>query len=66
MRDRFTGPVSQEATGLGTQYLFPTGQTAAQWHIYGMIWSPGSVQYYIDAPSNVYATFTPSSLTSAE
>ena len=54
----FTG-----GTGLGTQYPFPSGQTAAQWHTYGMTWSPGSVQYYIDAPSNVYATYTPSSLT---
>ena len=54
----FTG-----GTGLGTQYPFPSGQTAAQWHTYGMIWSPGSVQYYIDAPSNLYATYTPSSLT---
>lgn len=54
----FTG-----GTGLGTQYPFPSGQTAAQWHTYGMIWSPGSVQYYIDAPSTVYATYTPSSLT---
>jgi len=55
----FTG-----GTGLGTQYNFPSGQTAGgQFHTYGMIWSPGSVQYYIDAPSNVYATYTPSSLT---
>jgi beta-glucanase (GH16 family) len=54
----FTG-----GTGLGTQYPFPIGQTAAQWHTYGMVWSAGSVQYYIDSPSNVYATFTPSSLT---
>jgi beta-glucanase (GH16 family) len=54
----FTG-----GTGLGTQYPFSNGQTAAQWHTYGMIWSPGNVQYYIDAPSNVYATYTPSSLT---
>jgi beta-glucanase (GH16 family) len=54
----FTG-----GTGLGTQYPFPNGQTAAQWHTYGMIWSPGSVQYYIDGPSNVYATYTTSSLT---
>ena len=54
----FTG-----GTGLGTQYNFPSGQTAGgQFHTYGMIWSPGSVQYYIDAPSNVYATYTPSSL----
>jgi beta-glucanase (GH16 family) len=54
----FTG-----GTGLGTKYYFPSGQTAAQWHTYGMIWSPGSVKYYIDDPkNNIYATFTPSSL----
>lgn len=47
---------------LGTRYSFPTGETAAQWHIYGMIWKPGSVQYYIDDPSNIYATYTPASL----
>ena len=55
----FTG-----GTGLGIQYDFPNGGTAAQWHTYGMIWAPGSVQYYIDDPSNIYASFTPSSLTS--
>jgi beta-glucanase (GH16 family) len=55
----FTG-----GTGLGVQYDFPSGGTAAQWHIYGMIWTPGSVQYYIDNPSNIYASFTPSSVTS--
>lgn len=52
----FTG-----GTGLGKQYDFPTG-SAADWHTYGMIWAPGSVQYYIDNPSNVYASFTPASL----
>jgi len=54
----FTG-----GTGLGIKYNFPSGQTAAGWHTYGMIWSKGSVAYYIDDPSNVYATFTTSSLT---
>jgi len=49
---------------LGTTYHFPSGQTAADWHTYGMIWQPGSVQYYIDDPANIYATFTPASLTS--
>ena len=53
----FTG-----GTGLGTQYNFPSGQTASQWHTYGMIWSKGSVAYYIDDPSNVYATFNTASL----
>ncbi len=54
----FTG-----GTGLGTQYNFPNGQTAAQWHTYGMIWSKGSVAYYIDDPSHIYATFNATSLT---
>jgi len=53
----FTG-----GTGLGTLYNFPSGSTAADWHIYGMIWSPNSVQYYMDDPANIYASFTPASL----
>jgi beta-glucanase (GH16 family) len=46
----------------GSQTYPPTGQTfsAGSWHIYGMIWSKGTVAYYVDAPSNVYATFTKS------
>lgn len=27
-----------------------------------MIWSPGSVEYYVDDPANIYATYTPASL----
>lgn len=49
-------------TSLGTTYYFPTGVTAGTWHTYGMIWSPGSVSYYVDDPTNIYATYTPSSL----
>jgi beta-glucanase (GH16 family) len=48
--------------GLPTSYYFPSGQTAAGWHTYGMIWQPGSIQYYIDSPTNIYATYTPASL----
>jgi beta-glucanase (GH16 family) len=47
---------------LGTQYDFPSGQTAAGWHTYGMIWSKGSVAYYIDDPAQPYVTYTASSL----
>jgi beta-glucanase (GH16 family) len=54
----FTG-----GAGLGTVYNFPTGETAAQWHTYGMIWTPGSVAYYVDDPANPYVTYTLSSLT---
>ncbi len=54
----FTG-----GTGLGTQYDFPSGQTAGgEFHSYGMIWSPGSVSYYVDDPTQPYVTYTPSSL----
>jgi beta-glucanase (GH16 family) len=47
---------------LGTTYYFPSGQTAAGWHTYGMIWSKGSVAYYVDDPTQPYVTYTPSSL----
>jgi len=47
---------------LGTTYDFPAGQTAAGWHTYGMIWSKGSVAYYIDDPTRPYVTYTPSSI----
>jgi len=48
-------------------YQFPTSptpaQTAAGWHTYGMIWAKGSVQYYVDSPSNVYAIYNGANLT---
>ena len=43
----------------GTQQYQPAAFSAAAWHTYGMIWGKGQVQYYVDDPSNVYATFTP-------
>jgi len=43
----------------GIQY-HPAGFSAADWHIYGMIWTKGKIEYYVDSPANVYATFTPS------
>ncbi len=49
-------------TALSTPYHFPGGQTAAGWHTYGMIWKPGSVAYYVDSPTNIYATYTPANL----
>src|ERR1700686_2979833 len=50
-------------SGLGTIVKFPSGQTAAEWHTYGMIWSKGLVAYYIDDPGHPYVTYTPSNLT---
>ncbi len=54
------GPGFTGSTGLGSRYNFPNGETAAQWHVYDMIWSKGSVSYSVDG--NTYATFTPSSI----
>jgi beta-glucanase (GH16 family) len=53
----FTG-----ASGLGQKYNFPPGQTAAGWHTYGMIWSNGTVAFYVDDPAQPYVTYTTSSL----
>ncbi len=47
---------------LGTPYYFPGGETAAQWHTYGMIWSKGSVSYYVDDPTKPYITYNTGSL----
>ena len=43
----------------GTQKYNSSGFSAAAWHTYGMIWTKGQVQFYVDDPANVYATFTP-------
>ena len=53
------GTSASEANG--TQQYHPAGFSAADWHTYGMIWSKGQVQFYVDDPANVYATFTPAS-----
>lgn len=54
----FTG-----GTGLGTRYNFPSGQTAGNgFHVYGMIWSPGTVAFYVDDWTHPYITYTTSSL----
>jgi beta-glucanase (GH16 family) len=55
----FTG-----GTGLGTVFNFSSGQTAALWHTYGMIWSKGSVAYYVDDPAHPYITYTTADMSS--
>jgi beta-glucanase (GH16 family) len=54
---------SIHGTGLngGTPYTTP-GFSAASWHTYGMIWTKGQIQYYVDSPTGPgqpYETFTP-------
>lgn len=49
-------------SNIGTRYDFNSGQTAAGWHTYGMIWGKNSVSYYIDDPSTPYVTYSASNL----
>jgi beta-glucanase (GH16 family) len=47
-------------TGLGVNFVSPTGTPFTNdYHIYGMIWSPFQIQFYVDDPTNIYATMTP-------
>lgn len=49
----FTGtPLTTVATLLGDT------EFAAGFHTYGMMWSPGKVQYYVDDSEHPYATYT--------
>jgi len=50
-----SGPTSHYAAAV-------TSFSASDWHVYGMIWKKGMVQYYVDTPSNIYATYTSSAL----
>ncbi len=49
------GTSSAELNGSTTYH--PSGFSAGAWHTYGMIWSKGEIQYYVDDPSNIYATY---------
>ena len=44
---------------IGGGFQLAGGATfAAAFHNFGMIWSPGKVQYYVDDPAHPYASFT--------
>ena len=49
----FTGGI------IGSPYSLPNKQPFANgFHTYGILWSPGKVEFYVDSPSNVYETRT--------
>jgi beta-glucanase (GH16 family) len=54
------GGPSASAEVSNTQQYHPAAFSAAAWHTYGMIWSKGQVQFYVDDPTNIYATFNTS------
>jgi len=56
IRSTIHGPGYSGGSGLGQNFTFPTGPTGdvTSFHIYGAIWSPNIVQFYVDDPSNVF------------
>lgn len=57
------GGASGSAELNGGEKYHQTGFSAADWHVYGMIWKPGEVDYYVDSPTNIYATYKSSDST---
>jgi beta-glucanase (GH16 family) len=50
---------SIHGTGLSGGMPYTTnGFMASGVHTYGMIWTKGQIQYYVDNPANIYETFT--------
>ncbi len=48
---------------LGKPFQLPSAPPfAAAFHTFGLLWSPGRIQYYVDDPTHPYATFTPADL----
>lgn len=42
----------------GSEQYHPSGFSAAAWHTYGMLWTKGEIQYYVDDPTTgIYATY---------
>ena len=51
------GSSGKEENGHSGGTYTANGFSAADWHVYGMIWTKGKIQYYVDDPSNVYVTY---------
>lgn len=48
---------------IGKTYSLPGRQELSHsFHIFGVIWSPRHVAYYVDDPKSIYASFTPADL----
>ena len=62
MKAPFMGRVSPETQVLAQSSTFLQAKQPPQWHTYGMIWTKGTVAYYIDDPAHPYVTYTTSSL----
>jgi beta-glucanase (GH16 family) len=49
------GPGYSGGNGISKQYAFPNnGRVDDGYHIYGAIWSPYLIQFYVDDPTNIF------------
>ena len=57
------GPGYYGAGGIAHQYNFPAGQEIdTGYHVYGMMWSPNLIQFYVDDYTAPFASVSPASL----
>lgn len=56
IRSTLHGPRFYGANGLWHDFKLPNGARVddGSFHTYGIIWSPGMIQFYVDDPSNVF------------
>lgn len=56
IRSTLHGPRYSGANGLWHDFRLPNGARVddGSFHTYGIIWSPGMIQFYVDDPSNVF------------
>jgi beta-glucanase (GH16 family) len=56
IRSTVHGPRYYGANGLWHNYKLPNGARVddSGFHTYGVIWSPGMLQFYVDDPANIY------------
>ena len=55
--DYILGSVHMPNANLSRQFS-SSGFSSAGWHTYGMIWTKGMIEYYVDSPANIYATYS--------
>jgi beta-glucanase (GH16 family) len=56
IRSTLHGPNYSKANGLWHDLILPNGARVddGSFHTYGVIWSPGMIQFYVDDPANIF------------
>jgi hypothetical protein len=62
VRATIHGPGYSLGNGLYGNYPLPKGGRIDGFHVYGAIWSPNMIQFYVDDPENIFFVGTPSSI----